>query len=157
MVTRIMCDSMVHDAVARNALNLKRLIGNCRAAGLIAFNTTRIQLAQLFRIPAHKNIGQANAIDAERIGMPIFFCGWSRVGEDRLGGPGIKSAFEHLRMGNPKHSADALIGITALTDADILVTDDRAFRNRFKRVSTRVQTMSSAEFASYLGGLLAAN
>ena len=157
MVTRVMCDSMVHDAVARNDWNLKHLIEQCRAAGHVVFKTTRVQLMQLARIPVHKDIGQASAINAERIGISMFFCGLSRVGEDRLGGPAIKSAFEALRTGNPKHSPDALIGITALTDADILVTDERDFRNRFRRLCTRVQTMSSAEFAWYLASLLAAS
>lgn len=88
---------------------------------------------QLARIPVHEDIGRASAISAERIGISMFFCGWSRVGEDRLGGPAIKLAFEALRTGNAKHSPDALIGITALTDADVLVTDERDFRNRFKK------------------------
>ena len=157
MIMRVMCDSMVHDAVARNDWNLKYLIDECRAAGHVVFETTRVQLLQLARIPARRDIGQRNAIDAKRIGIPMFFCGWSKLGEDRLGGPAIHSVFEALRIGNPKHSADAMIGITALTSADILVTDERDFRNRFKRLDMRVQTMSSAEFASYLAGLLAPN
>ncbi len=157
MVIQVMCDSNVHDAVARNDWNLKQLIRRCSASGLIAFKTTRVQLTELSQIPIENNIGQATAINAKRIGISMFFCGWSWLGDDRLGGPITHAAFEALRNGNPKHSADAMIGVTALTDADVLVTDDDDFRKQFKKLNTSVRVLSSSEFASDLGSLIAAN
>jgi hypothetical protein len=152
-----MCDTMVHDAAARNEFNLKRLIDECIAAEVISFETTRVQVEQLGRIPPGSDIGQALAIPAKRTGLSMFFCGWSRLGEDRLGGPEVASAFQTLQAGNPKHGPDALIGITALTEVDVFVTNDRTLGKRFKKLGSMVKTMSPAEFASYLAGLLAAN
>jgi hypothetical protein len=158
MVETVMCDSMVHDAVAAD-VSLKRLIDKCLATGRIVFRTTRLQRAQLARISPENDVGQATAIDAEQIGLSIFFCGWSQVGVDRLGGPDTKAAFRALRKDNPKDSADALIGITALTHADILVTEDKRFANRFKNLKTnlkkRVKVMTVAEFTVHLRALLA--
>ena len=157
MVKRVMCDCMVHDAVAGDS-NLKQLIDQCRAAGHIVFKTTRVQLKELSQIPFHRDIGQATAIDAERIGTSVFVCGYSRCGEDRLAGSAIYAVFAAILKGNPKqHFDDAMIGATAFSDADILVTNDGDFGKKFKKLNTSVQVMSSGEFASYLGGLLTAN
>jgi hypothetical protein len=147
---------MVHDAVVAD-LSLKQLIDKCLATGLVVFRTTRLQRAQLARISPENDVGQATAIDAEQIGLSMFFCGWSQAGVDRLGGPDTHAAFMALRKDNPKDSADALIGITALTDADILVTEDKRFGNRFKNLKTRVTVMTVAEFKAHLRDLLATN
>jgi hypothetical protein len=47
-----------------------------------------------------------------------------------------------------------MIGVTAITDADILVTDDIDFRKAFVALGTNVEAMSSAEFVGYLAALL---
>jgi hypothetical protein len=92
------CDSNVYDAIAADA-DLKELIRRCHAAGKIAFLTTRVQDAELSEIPADKNIGQAAAVDAARIGRGVFVAGYSRAGEDRLADAPLVAKFQALMRG----------------------------------------------------------
>ena len=154
MPKRIICDSNVHDAVATDAV-LKRLIDCCQTMGHIVLVTTPIQITELSRIPETENIGQASAISAKRIGSAVVVLDHSGYDEDRLGSDATNAAFSALQKGNAKHTVDAMIGATALSDADILVTDDRPFGKNFKALGTQVQVMSSIEFASYLQSVLA--
>jgi predicted nucleic acid-binding protein len=153
MAKCIICDSNVHDAVAIDD-GLKRLIDQCQKKGRIVLKTTPVQIAELSRIPDAKDTGQANAISAERIGSAVAVFDHSGFDEDRLGTDGANAAFEALKKGGANHVEDAMIGATALLDADILVTDDNTFRKRFEALGAPVQVMSSIQFRSYLKGLL---
>jgi hypothetical protein len=152
MVIRVICDSMIHDAIAADA-KLKQLVDQRQAAGHVTFKTLHVQLEELAKIPSDRDIGQANAINAERIGSSVFVLDYSRLDEDRLGTDETNSAFDAIKKGNPRHTEDAMIGATALTDADILVTNDGDFRKKFEALGTNVRVMSSEEFAIYLAGL----
>jgi hypothetical protein len=152
MVIRVICDSNIHDAIAADA-KLKQLVDQCQATGRITFKITHVQLGELAEIPSDRDIGQANAINAERIGPSIFVLGHSRLDEDRLGTAETNSAFAAIQKGSPRHTEDAMIGATALTDADILVTNDGNFSKKFEALGTNVKVMSSVEFAIYLAGL----
>jgi hypothetical protein len=46
-----------------------------------------------------------------------------------------------------------MIAATALTDADVLVTNDRRLVKKIQALGTGVKAMSSAEFATYLAKL----
>ncbi len=151
MPERVICDSNIHDAVAADG-HLKSLIDQCRDCGLIILKTTHVQDTELSKIPDENDIGQKGAINAERIGTAVFVLGYSRLGEDRLGG--INAAFAALQKGNPKHTEDAMIGATAFSDADILVTNDSNFRKKFEKLKANTTVMSSAEFGSWLTDLL---
>ena len=131
MPKRIICDSNVHDAVATDAV-LKRLIDCCQTMGHIVLVTTPIQITELSRIPETENIGQASAISAKRIGSAVVVLDHSGFDEDRLGSDATNAAFSALQKGNAKHTVDAMIGATALSDADILVTDDRPFGKKIQ-------------------------
>jgi predicted nucleic acid-binding protein len=153
MVKRVICDTNIHDAVAADA-DLKDLVERCQAAGQIVLTTTHVQLGELSRIPEPNDIGQANAIKAKRTGAAVFVLDYSRLDEDRLGSAETNAAFAALQKGNLHHTGDAMIGATALSDADILVTNDGKLRKRFEALKTHVQVMSSAEFKNYLANLL---
>jgi hypothetical protein len=131
----------------RPLLGVKRLIG---------FKTTRIQLGELEKIPVNRDIGQNAAINAERTGLGVFFAGYSRVGEDQLGCADTYAAFAAIQKGNLKHTEDALIGATAIAEADIFVTNDATLRKRFEVIGSHVKVMSSAELKAYLTGLTSA-
>ncbi len=92
-------------------------------------------------------------MSTERIGSGVFVLDYSRLDEDRLGTAETNTAFAELQNKNPKHTEDAMIGATALTDADILVTNDEHFKKKFVTLKSGVKVMSSDEFAAYLAGL----
>jgi predicted nucleic acid-binding protein len=152
MPTRVMCDTQVHDAVAADP-QLKQVIEQRQAAGQISVSTTHIQIDQLAKIPATRDIGQAGAIAAERVGTGVFVLGHSRLSEDRLGDATLNATYTQLQKGNARHTEDAMIGATAVLEADILVTEDKTFRSRFKALGTNAQVMSVQEFATYLASL----
>jgi predicted nucleic acid-binding protein len=150
-VVRIILDTQIYDAVAANPA-LKDLIEQHCKNGKIIVLTTHVQLEELQDIPPHRDIGQTRAVDAKRTGTSVFVLDHSFLDEDRLGSPESSEAFARLQIG-AKHTKDAMIGATAVTDADILVTDDAPFRRRFKKLESRVRVMSSEEFFSYLSAL----
>jgi hypothetical protein len=154
MPERIIADTNVHDGVAEDP-NLQQLITRCEDAGLIAFSTTHLQLGELAEIPDDRDIGQAAAINAEKIGPSVVVWGHSKWDEDRFGSPETNAAFNAIQKSNPKHTKDAMIGATATTDADILVTNDARFRKKFEALGTNVKAMSSAELVIHLTALLA--
>jgi hypothetical protein len=150
---RVMLDSHIYDAVAANPA-LKQKIERCQANGHITLLSTHIQAEELARIPPERDIGQASAVDTESIGTSVFVLDYSYLDVDRLGTPEADNAFSQLQINNPKHTEDAMIGATALTDADILVTNDIGFRKRFKKLGSKLRIMSGSEFENYLAGLL---
>jgi hypothetical protein len=146
----IMLDSNVHDLVAKDA-TLKALIEQCQRDGRIRVLSTHIQADQLAAIPAERDIGQAVAVRSDHI--PTSAAAWdvSRWDEAHWGSDAANNAFNKLAIGNPKHAADALIGVTALSEADILVTNEKkGFRNRFARLGSNVRVMSTMEFHAFL-------
>jgi carbonic anhydrase/acetyltransferase-like protein (isoleucine patch superfamily) len=52
-----------------------------------------------------------------------------------------------------RHTEDAMIGASALIEANILVTNDDRFRKKFIALGSAVKTMSSDELFSYLSSL----
>ena len=153
---KIIADFNVHDAVAADTA-LRLLIERCQAAGLIEFITTPVIHEQLKNIPQRRNIGQATAIKAKRQGSAVFVPGVSKLSEDRLGTGPTNSAFHRIKKGNPKDVADAMIGATAVSDADILVTNDIKFRRRVEAILAPGLTVkSAAELSTHLTRLLAA-
>ncbi len=155
MADRVILDCMVYDAVAQDR-RLKQLIEQCQRVCSLFVLSTHVETDQLAAIPADKDIGQANAVSVEPIPTPVCIIDHSRIDRSRIGTDALNAAYTKLRIGNPKHTDDAIIGTTAVSDADILVTDDKGFRNRFKKLRSSVRVMSSAEFATYLEELLKA-
>jgi hypothetical protein len=152
MPVRIMIDTQIYDTIAIDG-SRKRLIESCQRDGLIQIKSTHIEAGELSKIPAIRDIGQATAVNTERVGSGVFVLGHSRLDEDRFGTPETNSAFAAIQKGNVRHTEDAMIGATALIEVDILVTDDNKFRKKFITLNSTVKTMSSDEFFSYLSVL----
>ncbi|MBI3702717.1 MAG: hypothetical protein HY244_02415 [Rhizobiales bacterium] len=144
-----MLDTDIHDTIAVDE-EFARRIKQCQAAGHITLQSTHIQQEEIADIPTDRDIGQANVVDTQRIGASVLVWGKSLWGEDRWGTKDMNEAFVQLQKGNLKHTEDAMIGVTALTDADILVTNDQRFRTKFQSLTSRVIVMSSEEFAAFL-------
>lgn len=155
MVVRVVCDSNVFDAAAADP-GLKTLIEDAQAAGRVVCNIVSIQEDELSRIPAQRDIGQAGAIRAESIPSAVFVLGYSKLDQDRLGGPEANQAFSAIKKGSAKHIEDAMIGATAVLDADILVTNDRRFQRRVAKLGTSIQVLSAVEFGEHLRKLMSA-
>jgi hypothetical protein len=106
---------------------------------------------ELSDIPPARDKGQATAVKRGQIKPSVFVLGRSFIGHSRLGSAETNAVYRLIQKGNPKNTADAIIGATAFIDADILVTNDGPFRKKFEKVQSRTKVMSSAEFFDYLG------
>lgn len=53
---------------------------------------------------------------------------------------------DDLKIGNPKHAADALLAVTAAAQVDLLVTEDVTFARRIQRSSLNLKVASYDEF-----------
>jgi hypothetical protein len=149
MTDRVIIDTQVYDAVVKDE-NLKWLIELCQTAGQITLVSTHVESDEVNRIPTHLNIGQGTALETEQIPTGMVAFDHSQFDQSRFGTQAADAVFQTLQIKNPRHTNDAVIGATALTDADILVTDDGPFRKRFSKLHTRVQVMSSTVFTAYL-------
>jgi len=147
-----MIDTNIYDAIAADS-DLKIQIEKYQRDGSIKIVSTHIEAGELSKIPTERDIGQASAVKTERVGSGVFVLDYSRLGEDRLGSEETNSAFAAIQNGNLKHTEDAMIGATALIEADILVTNDENFRRKFITLKSSVKIMSSVEFSSYLSSL----
>jgi hypothetical protein len=150
MPDRIMFDSNAYDAIAADGA-IMALIEHHRERGCIVVLETHVQADELAKIPPHKDIGQSNAVAAQRI--PTTGAAWdvSKWDQAQWGSDATNRTITDLTSGNPKHIEDALIGATALDSVDILVTNDGRLRN--KLLTSKLRVMSSADFAAYLRSL----
>jgi hypothetical protein len=141
-----MLDSNVYDAIAMDD-ELKTLVRQRQDEGRIAILSTTIVAGELAKIPNSKNVGQGSVVSTHQVGTPAFILGVCTLGTDDLGGHPL---YDLLCIGNPKHTNDALIGAAAFKHAEILVTNERPFANRFRRHQNRARVMTPAEFRSFL-------
>jgi hypothetical protein len=147
-------DSQIHDVVAADPV-LQARLKECQSAGLISVITTHIQQSELSDIPQAKDIGQADAVDAVSIGASAAVWDRSLWDVDRLATPEAAAVFDHIQNRSARNTEDAMIGTTAYTDADILVTDDSRLRRRFQSLGSPVEVLSSAQFADRVASLCA--
>jgi hypothetical protein len=147
-------DSQIHDVIAADPV-LRVRLRECQSAGLISVVTTHIQQSELSDIPQAKDIGQADVVDAVSIGASAAVWDRSLWEVDRLATPEAGAVFDHIQNRSARHTEDAMIGATAYTDADILVTDDSRLRRRFESLGCPVEVLSSAQFADRVASLCA--
>lgn len=152
MTYRVMIDSMIYDALAGNE-NFRRLVQKKQDSGDIAMLSTRIQKDQIAAIPPARDIGQKSAARTTEIASAVFVLDVSRLDEDCLGSPEADAVFLHLQGRSLKHTADAMIGATAFSDTDILVTNDQKLTNRFRKLTSTTMVMTDVEFQVFLEGL----
>jgi hypothetical protein len=152
MPKKIMFDSDVHDAIAADA-ELKQLIVDCQRDGRIELMSTHVQADQLAQIPLDRDIGQATAVQAEQIPTSAGVWDVSRWGSAHWGTEAANIAVAKLSKNKSAHVEDGLIGATALSEADVLVTNDKRFRRRAKAAFGSFKVLSSDELKDYLKSL----
>jgi predicted nucleic acid-binding protein len=152
MPVRVMIDTHIYDVVAADS-EMKALIERRQLDGQIKLISTHIEAGELAKIPGDRDIGQATAVNTERVGAAVFVLDYSKLDEDRLGTEEANSAFSQIQKNNLRHTEDAMIGATALIEVDILVTDDDRFKRKFAALKSDIKMMSADEFGIYLRSL----
>lgn len=152
MAVVVMIDTMIFDEIA-GSKEMQEAIRRSQESSHIEIVSTRIQSSQLSSIPTDRNIGQSEALNTRKLNSAVFILDFSILDEDRLGSDEASAAFNHIQAGSSKHTEDAVIGATAFENADILVTNDKRLRKRFKELGSRVKAMTGSEFLGYLESL----
>ena len=152
MPVRVMVDSNFYDALHADS-EFKALVEKRQADGRLTILSTHVQETELAKIPQDRNVGQAQAVVAESVGASVFVLDYGMLDVDRFGTEESSDAYHRIHRGNNKNIEDAMIGATATTDADILVTNDKKFTSRFRELSGTVPVMNSVEFKDYLSSM----
>jgi hypothetical protein len=150
---RVMLDSNVHDAVVASA-RIRKLIDTLTVSGRIVLISTHIQDDELSRIGDQDKRDAVLSIKRENVPTSAAMWDISRWDECKWGDEDTNEKTRALTKGNPKHAEDALIGVTAADEADVLVTDDDRFAKRVIAAKLDLQVWSFADFVSFLEELL---
>jgi hypothetical protein len=135
-------DTNVYDAAIDND-QLRNLMAKKQESGSIALFSTRIENEELAAIPPLQDRGQKSAVQTVLISPAVFVLDASHLDDDRLGTDEANAAFNYLQNGSKKHTNDAMIGATAMIDADILVTNDHRLLNRLSAIDSKVKVITS--------------
>jgi len=144
---RIMLDTMIFDKIVEipgMTDDLRTLV----AAGKVDIVTTHVQDDELEQVRnSSKHAGLAR-IPCRRVPTAVFVFDVSRLGLARLGaGEEGGLRYERLRMGNPKHTRDAIIALTAAQEADVLVSEDRTLSHRTRASAETLEVWDFAQFS----------
>jgi len=96
--------------------------------------STHIQRDELGGIPDFKKRTTLLAIPTTYIATNGAVWGVSKWGEAKYGNKPIYNMIDDLKIGNSKHTADALIGATMAGQVDWFFTEDQSFAKRIARV-----------------------
>lgn len=155
MMKTFMLDSMIFDKIIDNE-KLKIKILGLKHRNQIRILITHIQNDQLNKTPDVKKRGKLRDC-ADEICETIPTCGlvWgtSKWGGARWGSERDNEDFEKIQRGNQSHTADALIAVSAQSDADILVTEDGTLTLRFINQKTNKEVWNYQRFLEYIESL----
>src|SRR5215218_6101247 len=115
-----MVDSMIFDSLVAGGDTAEAVLGAIRD-GRLKLRTTHVQEDQLAAILDEAKRSAIAAIPREVVPSSVFVLGVSRLGEARLG---AGDDYEAIRRGS-KDIEDAIIAATAVSEADVLVTEDK--------------------------------
>jgi predicted nucleic acid-binding protein len=151
MIKTLMFDTNIYDLIiARRGFTerLSRLV----AAGTIDIVRTHVQEDEIGRIPDMAKRARMSKIPGRKISTSGAAWGISRWDEARWGGSGnIK--FGDVVRANPSHSEDALIAMTADSDADVLVTEDKKLRVRVTARTSDLEVWNFDQLVHFVDGL----
>jgi hypothetical protein len=120
-----MVDTMIFDALVADAAGRASVLAAI-TEGRLLLRTTHIQEDQLADIPDAVKVAEVNEIPREVVPTSVMVWGVSRWGMADWGGSADYEAIRH----EGRHVQDAIIGATAATKADVLVTEDKRLRSR---------------------------
>lgn len=129
---KVMLDTNVYDRIVETPGMTERL-NELSAEGKLAILCTHVQEDELSRIRDPERRQQVFRIRTARVVTSGAVVGVSKVGLSSFGdcsSSGVSIGAVRRRFG--RHAKDALIGATAAQHADVLVTEDRPFRNRMR-------------------------
>lgn len=142
-----MFDSNIFDKIIeedRLIEKLKLLTKN----GKIEILTTHIQEDEIKKTPdkekREKLVKLFSSIPIKGLPTSGFVIGISKIGRTLLGGALLS------RNVGPKRVKDSIIGATTSSDADVLVTEDKPFKNLVKRKAPNIEVWDFKDFLSYI-------
>lgn len=134
---RIMLDTMIYDAIVANpeTIDLIRSITTNRKCEIL---TTHIQEDQLAEIPGDEKRRATLSIPTKKVPTSGAVWDLSKWDECTWASTETGTSIEILTKGNPKHAADALIGATSISVADVLVTMDKTLAGHAPKPQTQL-------------------
>jgi hypothetical protein len=144
-----MIDSMIYDrivAASGMVAALRRLIDARRLDVVVC----HVQEDEVAATPDEaRRRALTNVPVSKKVRSSVFVLDVSRLGEARLGAPQQGDLdYEILAGPNRRHAQDAVIALTALNEAEVLVTDERRLRSQLADKNLPVWTF--AEFHEWV-------
>jgi predicted nucleic acid-binding protein len=138
-----MIDTMIFDHLLANPDD-RSVVTAAIADGRLQLKTTHVQEDQLAAIPDEAKRSAAAEIPREVVASSVFVVGVSRVGMARVG-PG--DDYEAIRRAE-KDVEDAIIAASAVSEAHVLVTEDKRLAKR-ARGRLKVQIWTANDLTSW--------
>jgi predicted nucleic acid-binding protein len=145
----VMVDTMVFDHLVADETAAEAVLAAIKD-GRLQLRTTHVQEDQLAAIPDEAKRSAIAAIPREVVATSVSVYEISAYGKARYGSDDDDAAYEAIRHG-PKHVQDAIIATTALSEAHVLVTDDKRLANR-SRERLKVRVWSSGDLSAWARG-----
>jgi predicted nucleic acid-binding protein len=146
---RIMLDTMIYDAIVANP-EAMRLVMFLTEKGTLNIVTTHIQEDQLAGIIDDAKRRAVLSIPTSKVTTNGAVWNLSKWDECTWGSDKTDTAINDLIKCNPKHAPDALIGVTASSAADILVTADKQLTARIKVSDLKLKVLDFEGFVNLL-------
>lgn len=146
-----MLDTQIYDLIAE-APGMATCINDLSGRSSVLILSTHIQEDQLSSIPNKEKKTIIKSITRQVLPTSGAIAGLSRYdkstfGDGSSGGFGV----DEFRSPHKKHSEDALIATTAAKYANVLVTEDRRFKNRMKSLTSVCEVWDFNQFRQYIG------
>lgn len=147
-----MFDTNANDAATSDE-EYRQLLIWAQDSGYIQLITTHIQRDQIEAISDTQKRAEVENIHVSATQVATHGAVWnlSKWNEARFANEGELDKFLGSKIRNNRNLTDALIGLTALKDGNILITDDKSLGKRCQ--AQGVQVMRSEQFKDYLEAL----
>lgn len=150
-MVRIMLDNSIYSALSKpENFSYIRMLNDLIDAGKVQNLITHIQIDEMEGIKEPTQKARVNAISRTFIPTSGFVLGYSRLGMARLGGGTPALKYEDVRKTSKRIVKDSLVSITAASDADIFVTEDKIQAKRFKRNRKNIPVYDFSMFITFL-------
>lgn len=151
---KIVFDTNVVDAIADTPGLLEAII-QASEDGRLTLLTTHIQADEILATPDEarraKLVSVYGALPTDQVATHGFVLDASRLDMARLGDGGWTGVtIDDIDSPKWKHRRDALIGVTAAGEADVLVTCDGRLARRMRAVKPRCDIWDLRQFVDYV-------
>lgn len=145
-----MLDSNAFDQIIVDPELIKAIVEASRL-GKMRILVTHVQEDELKRMPDIQKLNAIAQIPREVINTSGAIYRVSKYGQAVYGNANINGlTLADVQKGNPKHAEDALIALTAFKHADVLVTEDRPFRNKVKKMQSLISIWAFSDFKTHV-------